>query len=69
MEDLAVKDDAAADAGAEGQEDEVVDLFAGAHPGLAEGGGVGVVLEDDGGAEAAFDIVADGEILQIREVI
>ena len=54
---------------AEGEEDEVVDLASGAHPFFAEGGGVGVVFEDDGGAEAFFDGVADGEVLEFGEIV
>ena len=49
----AARNDAAADAGAEGQQDEVFHVAPGADPFLAQRGGVGVVLQNYGRAEAA----------------
>ena len=45
--ELAVEHEAAADAGADGDQQQVVDVLAGAEAELAPGGGVGVVLDDD----------------------
>ena len=69
MDDAAVIDDAAADTGAEGEQDKVVDVAAGTVPLFAEGGGVGVILEDDGCAELLADGIAQGEVFERFEVI
>ena len=54
VQDAAAGDDAAADAGAEREQHQVVHVAAGAHPLLAERRGVGVVLQDHAGAAAAL---------------
>ena len=63
----AVEDDAAADAGADGDQQEVVDVVAGAELELAPGRGVRVVLDDDGQAERRLEVglqveVAPGQV-------
>ncbi|CAM5741168.1 hypothetical protein SALBM311S_09447 [Streptomyces alboniger] len=58
--DLAVLQDRAADAGAERDHDEVVLAAAGAEAPLGPGGGVGVVVDEDGDREAAGDAVTQG---------
>ncbi len=69
MQDAAAGDDAAADAGAEGEQDQVFDVAAGAHPLFALGGGVGVVFEDDGSFEALGEFVADGVLVEAEQVV
>ncbi|GAA2930482.1 hypothetical protein GCM10020221_27800 [Streptomyces thioluteus] len=56
---LVADDDAAAQAGAQGDADDVVVALAGAEAVLAPGGGVGVVLDDDGEADALLDLVLE----------
>ena len=66
--DFSLKHDAAADSGAKGDDGHVGDAAGGAQPLLAEGGDVGVVFEDDAGAEAAFDLGAHWIFFKPREV-
>ncbi len=61
-------DDAAADAGAQGEEDHAVEVAARADPELAVGGGAGVVGEGDRQPAMLGDPVADGEIVPALEV-
>ncbi len=56
---LVADDDAAAEAGAERDADDVVVALARAEAVLAPGGGVGVVLDDDGQADALLDLVLE----------
>src|SRR2546428_410601 len=58
MQDSSAADDSAADARAQSQQDQVVVVTAGAHPLLAQRGGVGIVLEHYRRAELALDLVA-----------
>ena len=65
--ELAVEDDAAADAGADGDQQQVVDVVAGAELELAPRGGVGVVLDHDRQVDARLEVglevdVAPGEV-------
>ena len=55
-------DDAAADAGAEGEEHHAVRAFACADPVFAIGGGVGVVLKGSRHLELALDMPPDRNI-------
>src|SRR5215471_14985231 len=68
VENLAVENDGPADAGAQGQHGHVVGVASRAHPFLAEGGDVGVVVEIDASSEAAFNHVAHGIVLPAGEV-
>jgi len=65
----AIHNDAAADAGAERQQDQVVDVFARAEPLLAERRGVGVVLQNDRLAEPAADLIAQCHAFERRQVV
>ncbi len=56
--DLALLQDRAADAGAERDHDEVVLAAAGAEAPLGPGGGIGVVVHEDGDGQAAGEAVA-----------
>ncbi len=62
-------DDAAADAGAKRQQNQVVHAPARAHPSFAQRGGVGVIFQDHPGAQLRFDIVANGEAFEFRQVV
>ena len=55
---LAVDDHAAADAGADREHQQVLDVLAGAERELAPGGGVGVVLHDDRQVELLLEVIA-----------
>ena len=66
-EQLAVEHDAAADAGADGDQQQVVDVLAGAEGELAPGRGVRVVLDDDRQVDPLLEVglevhVAPGEV-------
>ena len=58
----AVEHHAAADAGADRDEQQVVDVLAGAVPELAPRGGVGVVLDDDGEVDARLELGPEVEV-------
>ena len=64
---LAVEDDAAADAGADGDQEEVVDVLAGAEGELAPRRGVGVVLHHDRQVDARLQLGLEVEVAP-REV-
>ena len=67
-QNFSVDDDAAADAGAECEQDEIVDVAARSHPFFAERGGVGVVFENHFGAETLFDFIPHGVVVELRQV-
>jgi hypothetical protein len=69
LQHSAAGDDAAADAGAQRQQDQIVHVASRAHPLLAQRGGVGIVFQDDMRAQAAFDLGTDGEVFQRREIV
>ncbi len=58
--ELAAGDNAAADAGAHGEVDDIGFAFGAAEEPLGEDAGVGVVVHEDGHAEAGDEVVADG---------
>ena len=62
VEDFAIQDDGAADAGAEREHRKIVNATARAQPLFAESGDIGVVIEEDSRAQAALDFVAYGII-------
>ena len=63
--DLASKDDTAANTRAEGDHDGIGGALGGARDGLAPSGGVGIVLyEDRGNGEARLDGLADVELIE-----
>jgi hypothetical protein len=66
--DFSSEHDAATDSGAESDDSHVGDAAGSAEPLLAEGGDVGVVFEDDGGAQTALDFIAHGILFKAREV-
>src|SRR3954453_3448222 len=57
-----VDDDAATEAGADGDDDDVLGADACAEAVLPPGGGVGVVLDDDGKGELLGDLIAKGGV-------
>ena len=67
--DSAIVNNAAADAGAEREQNEVFDVAAGSDPLFAEGGGVGIVFQNDRGIEAAREFLANGEVFKRGEVV
>ena len=67
-EEGAIEDEAGAEAGAHGEEDEVGDAATGTEVELGQGTGVGVVLESAGDAELGCEDGADGNVDPGREV-
>src|SRR5690348_14051824 len=64
VQHLAAGNNAAADAGAEREQHQIVYVAAGAHPLFSEGRRVGVVFEDDPGMEPSFHFIAKRKILE-----
>src|SRR6266566_1106310 len=62
LKEMSIGHHSAADAGAEGEEDEIVDAFAGAEEKFAERGGVGVILNFHVEAEERLKAIAQGEM-------
>ena len=65
---LAVDDDAAADAGAQREHDQVLDVLAGSGPELAPAGGIGVVLQRGPDARLVLHDLAERDVLHARQV-
>lgn len=61
-------DDPPADARAQRQQDERIDILAGTDPLLAHGRRVGVVLQEDRRAQPPADLVAHGEPIKLGQV-
>ncbi len=69
VENSPAGDDAAADAGPERQQDQVVDVTSRAEPLLALRRGVGVVFQNHGRAELVADFVPNRETVELRQVV
>ena len=68
LDDEVADDDAAADAGAEREQDHAVGALARSGPVLPVGGGVGVVLKGGREAEVVADVLPHGDVLPRLEV-
>src|SRR4051812_33297085 len=67
-QDVAIDDDAAADARSERQQDQIVHVPAGANPFFSKRRSIGVVFKNHFGAEALFDFIPHRVVVEGGQV-